>query len=148
MQDFRNTPWGKVSQYKLRNGYHRGGKRSSGRQGEQEEVQGGSWDRAGQVEPAEQREGKLGESWVRVVRGESISQRRLPLRGRAAKLTPSPRAVRIASCPPSSLPSWLGSLQQVAQHNCGGIPATRVGGGCCEQVVEGPTQPGGRGRSS
>ena len=72
---------------------------------------------------------KPGESWVRVARGESISQRRLPLCEQAAKFTPSPRAVRIASCPPSLLPSWLRSTEHVAEHNCGGVPATRVRGG-------------------
>ena len=100
--------------------------------------QGRSRDRRGQ-EPAEQgdRRRKPGESWVRVAGGESISQRRLPLRERAAKFTPSSRAVRIASCPPSSLPSWLRSMEQAAEHNCGGIPATHVGGGRHEQVIEG-----------
>ncbi|OWK11063.1 SNX29 [Cervus elaphus hippelaphus] len=32
---------------------------------------------------------------------------------------------------------WLRSTEQVAEHNCGGIPATRVGGGRHEQVIEG-----------
>lgn len=47
-------------------------------------------------------------------RGESLSQEGGSLPNQAAKSTPSPRAVRIASCPPSLPPSWLSSREQVA----------------------------------